>query len=168
MEIIAVNGGEKMVLKNIFILSNTIMVQDESEKIIQRLKSKCKMGFGSFTNHSFKIMMIGKVGIHRIHESCYISGAVQDIANGCTVHYSIYPGIIFWICSFTNFLFLMCSFICTVTSKDSISNFFFKLLIINTILLFIETLETRRQEKWCDEKMKRIVCGYSREIYEIT
>lgn len=146
-----------MALKNIFVLSSTIMVREQSDTIIHRLKSRCKRGFGTFTDHSFKFMMIGKVGIHRIHDSCYISGAIQDNGNGCIVYYSIYPGIIFWICSITNFLFLVGSFICVITSKDSMGNFFFKLLIVNTMLLFIETLETRNQEKWCNEKIEKIV-----------
>lgn len=162
------NKGEKVILEKIFVLSSTISVKEQSETIIRRLRSKYKSGFGTFANHSFKFMMIGKVGIHRLHESCYVSGTIQDTANGCTIYYSIYPGIIFWICGIINFLFLIGSLIGVITSKDSISNFFFKLLIINTMLLIIETLEIRHQEKWCNEKIENTVRGCLRESYEIT
>lgn len=144
------------------------MVEEQSEVIMQRLKKNCKRGFGSFDQHLFKFMMIGKVGIHRIHESCYISGKMQDNREGCTVQYSVYPGMIFWICTIMDTLFLAGSFISVITLKDSVINFYFQLFIINTMLLLVETLETRRLETWCDEKLEKIIRGYSGETYEIT
>lgn len=151
-----------------FVLKRTIKVYARSETVIQLLKTKSRRGFGVFTNHSFKFMMIGKVGSNQIRESCYISGTTQNITKGCIVHYSIYPGIVFWIHSMFYFLFLVLNLISVLRLNESISEFFFNLLIINTIFLFVETLEARHHKKWCNEKIERILYRYLAETNEIT
>lgn len=149
-----------MTLKEIFICTHTIEVNGEPEAIVKQLELRTKSrSRGRFTGRTFRFMLAGAVGIHRFHEMCYVSGESRkaDADGRCTVHYSIYPGIIFWICAFINFMFFMGHLIFVATLKDSIYEFFLKVLIINVMLLIVETLEARHQQKRCNEKIERIV-----------
>lgn len=147
-----------MTLKKIFVLTQTIEANESPEIIIKQLESGIRSRACSrFTNHTFKFILTGVIGIHRFYDMCYVSGVVQEVDNRCTVHYSIYPGIIFWISTLINFMLFMGNFISVVMLEDSICDFFLELLIINVILLVVSTLETRYQEKSCSGKIERIV-----------